>query len=115
MTEQLSGENMAPLPPRRNPNGFPKLGGRLVRERREQLGWSQYELGERCDYNAMSVHNSETAKRAPSEAFVWRLVNALDLDPAVLFCAFEIVPTAASSSFFDVERMREALANGGAP
>lgn len=49
----------------------------------------------------------------PSAELLDAIARVLDLDPAPLFCAWRIAP-ARAASFWDADRMREALAGGGA-
>ena len=120
-----SGVSVHTPPPRRQLNAYGDHRGRplpietlppsgaMLRRRRDALGWSQVDLAERCGCTANSIHAVEAGVRSPSEALARRLATALGLDEAEAFCAFRIVPQGAEAAFFDVDRMRAALAGGG--
>ena len=86
--------------------------GAMLRDKRKALGFSQRDLAGRCACTSNSIHAVETGVRSPSEALARRIAAALGIDEAEVFCAFRIVPKAAEAAFFDVDRMRAALAGG---
>lgn len=57
--------------------------GRAVRELREQHGWSQSELGRRCDMTQSAVARFETGGTVPTLPVLNRLADALDADLVV--------------------------------
>lgn len=57
--------------------------GRAVRELRVQHGWSQSELGRRCDMTQSAVARFEAGGTTPTLPALNRLADALDADLVV--------------------------------
>ncbi|HEX6198100.1 MAG TPA: helix-turn-helix transcriptional regulator [Jiangellaceae bacterium] len=57
--------------------------GRAVRQLREQHGWSQSELGHRCDMTQSAVARFEAGGTMPTLPVLSRLADALDADLVV--------------------------------
>lgn len=113
----------AAAPPRKmnfRPVGRPKrspdvlaAAGALIRARREALGMSMRRLAERVDRSHGYIGDVERGDCTICFDLAGRFATALDLDLAVILCAFRVVPEHAAAAFFDVDRMRAALAGGG--
>jgi transcriptional regulator with XRE-family HTH domain len=59
--------------------------GRLIRERREQLGWSQSELGVRFGVGQTAISYYEAGKRSLSAAELIRMARLLGVQPDYFF------------------------------
>ncbi len=68
--------------------------GRAVKDRREELGITQFVLAERTGLNPRWISNVETGKRNPSYASLRRLAGGLSLPTSELLArAEEIDPS----------------------
>jgi transcriptional regulator with XRE-family HTH domain len=58
--------------------------GATVRRLRAEAGWSQEELGHRCDMNLSAISRLERGKRDPQLTTIVRIAHALGVTPAEL-------------------------------
>ncbi len=65
------------------PMAFARELGRLVRDRRAELGLSQTELAERCGMKQPQISRFETGGTVPTLPLLRRLARALDSDLTV--------------------------------
>lgn len=86
--------------------------GALVREAREKQRLGLREAALALGVSHAYLGQVERGEHTISVGFAPRLALVLDVDIAVLCCAFRLVPEAAAERFFDVDRMRAALAGG---
>lgn len=109
----------AGAPPRKNvrPVGRPArspdilaAAGAMIRERRESQGKSLRQLADLTDRSHGYIGDVERGKCSICFDLAARLAVVLDLDLAEILCAFRVVPEHAAARFFDVDRMRAALA-----
>jgi transcriptional regulator with XRE-family HTH domain len=66
-----------------------EFGGR-VRALREARGWSQIELGHRCDRHFTYISSMERAERNATILTIQKLAKALEVDPAVFLTTDEV-------------------------
>jgi hypothetical protein len=88
-------------------------GGAMLRAARQRRGMS---IAAVRDAAGLSVGHLSLVERgksgiSPDALVAWATV--LGLDPAVVLCAFRVVPERCAAAFFDPDRMRAALAGGG--
>lgn len=82
----------------------------FLRAARETEGLSIRAVAKRVGGSNAMVSHVETGFRCPSAAWLVAACKVYRVDPAPLLCAFRVVPDAAAERFFDVDRMRAALA-----
>jgi transcriptional regulator with XRE-family HTH domain len=58
--------------------------GEAVRARRKELGLSQERLGYRSELDQTYISDIERGVRNPTLIIIWRLADALGVDPSVL-------------------------------
>lgn len=65
-----------------------ELTRRILRRRRKALGWTQADLGGRCQLTATSIRRIERGEHSPPDAVLRRLADTLGLScevfPAVV-------------------------------
>lgn len=66
--------------------------GRVVRDLREERGWSQEQLAEHADLNRGYVGDIERGQAMPSLATLAKLATALGVKPSTLVARFEHAP-----------------------
>lgn len=62
-----------------------KAFGAAVRRRREEMGVSQEALGYKAGLHRTYVSDIERGARNPTVKVIWRLANALEVEPSDLF------------------------------
>jgi transcriptional regulator with XRE-family HTH domain len=85
----------------------------MLEERRLALRLSRRALADKVGCSHVFLGDVAHGKNVVSASLAERLSAALNLDLAVILCAFRVVPEHAAAAFFDVDRMRAALAGGG--
>ena len=98
--------------PARSPDILAAAGA-MIRERRESQGKSLRQLADLTERSHGYIGDVERGKCSICFDLATRLAVVLDLDLAEILCAFRVVPEHAAAAFFDVDRMRAALAGGG--
>ncbi|MBV8618157.1 MAG: helix-turn-helix transcriptional regulator [Curvibacter sp.] len=63
--------------------------GRVLRQRREQAGWSQELLAEKADLNRSYIGELERGQAVPSLITLEKLAAALELSPSYLLAQAE--------------------------
>ena len=63
--------------------------GQAVRERRQEVGLSQEELGYRCSLDRTYVSGIERGVRNPTLRVIWRLADGLDVNASDLLSSAE--------------------------
>ncbi|GAA3119170.1 helix-turn-helix domain-containing protein [Streptosporangium carneum] len=103
------------MPPSRKPEGAPSpltFFATELRRRREQIGWSQGQLGRQITYSIGLISMIETAQRTPSLDFVQRCDQALNAEGALTriwpLLAYGVFPP-RFRPWIDVERNAETL------
>lgn len=61
--------------------------GRLVANHRRRLGWSQEKLADRAEISEGMVAKIETGATGVRFPMIVKIANALDVEPAELFCS----------------------------
>lgn len=84
--------------------------GAMIRERRESLDMSMRRLAELTERSHGYIGDVERGACSICFDLAERFAVVLGLDLAVILCAFRVVPEHAAAAFFDVDRMRAALA-----
>lgn len=88
------------------------VGGTMLRDRRGTLGLRLEDVADRVNISIAYASEVERGKKCPSASVLVEWAEFVGLDPAAVLCAFRVVPDAAAERFFDVDRMRAALAGG---
>lgn len=122
MTDHHPGASVpAAAPPRKTEHrGRPRPHGRgllapagdMLREARHRTGVTLLEIQRRVGISAGHASLVERGLCGTSAETLERWAAVVGLDPAAVLCAFRLVPERAAAAFFDVERMRAALAGG---
>lgn len=86
--------------------------GAMLREARQKRGLSLRALSEKVGKSHVFLGEVERGDAALPVAIAPRLAEVLEIDLAVVLCAFQVVPQHAAKAFFDPDRMRAALAGG---
>lgn len=69
----------------------------LLRAYRRRMGWTQEVLAQRWHYSHAAISGWERGIRAPSVQEVPRLAQLLEVDPAVVAAALEVLPSVRSN------------------
>ena len=85
----------------------------MLREQRGTLGLRLEDVADRVNISIAYASEVERGKKCPSADVLVEWADFVGLDPAVVLCAFRVVPDDAAEAFFDVDRMRAALGGGG--
>ena len=102
-------KNVRPVGARRPPEVLAAAGA-MLRERRETARITLRGLAEKTGRSHVFLGAIERGESVVSVDLAARLAVVLDLDLAEILCAFRVVPEHAAARFFDVDRMRAALA-----
>jgi len=86
--------------------------GTLLREARKARGLSLRDVAAKVERSHVFLGCIERGDSAMPIEMAPGLCEVLGLDIAVVLCAFRLVPDVAAERFFDVDRMRAALAGG---
>lgn len=100
----------AVAPPRKMNVCSPIDAGRVIRTAREHRNMGLAALADLVRCSPPHLSRVELGGK-PSAELLDAIARVLDLDAAPLFCAWRIAP-ARAASFWDADRMREALAGG---
>lgn len=85
------------------------VGGTMLRNRRGEMDLRLEDVADRVNISIAYASEVERGKKCPSADVLVEWANFVGLDPAVVLCAFRVVPDDAAERFFDVDRMRAAL------
>lgn len=88
--------------------------GSMMRQAREARKTSLGDVGRRIGVCVPHLSAVERGRMGVSGEVAEAWALAIGLDPALVLCAFRVVPRRAAEAFFNVDRMRAALAAGSA-
>ena len=98
---------------RRSPDVLARAGA-MLREARESKRIPLRAVAARVGCSHVFIGEIERGASTLPVDMAEEICAMLDLDLAAVLCAFRLVPERAAEAFFDIERMRAALAAGGA-
>ncbi len=84
--------------------------GAMVRAARKAKGLSLRKASDITGKSHVFLGEIERGEAGLPVALAYALADTYGMDIAVVLCAFRVVPDAAAERFFDVDRMRAALA-----
>lgn len=88
--------------------------GAMLRAARKRRGWTVRDLAVEIGVSHVHVSMVELGRCPVGADVLLAWAKALGMDTAEVCCAFRVVPEQAAERFFDPDRMRAALAGGGA-